>query len=59
MDKVKTAVKSRTAWTIIAMFFIGGVEAVTQFIPGAWLPLVQGALGLLAIYFRVNRKADA
>jgi len=54
MNKVGLALKSKTVWTIVAMFIIGGTNAVTQFIPSGWEPGVQGALGLLAIWFKVN-----
>ena len=50
--------RSRTVWTILAMFVIGGTEAVTGVIPVAFIPYVQGALGLLATYFRINTKVD-
>lgn len=59
MDKVLLAVKSRTVWTIVAMFVIGGVGAVNQYIPVEARPLVEGALALLAMYFRVNPQAQA
>lgn len=50
--------QSRTNWTIIVMFLIGGIGAITQFIPPALLPYIEGGLGLLAMYFRVNTKVD-
>ncbi len=51
-------IKSRTNWTIVAMFVIGGVEAISGLIPGALLPYVQGVLGLLAMYFKINPSQD-
>ena len=58
MNKVTKALSSRTTWTIVAMFLIGGVNAITAFIPESALPLVQGALGILAVYFKVNPSQD-
>ena len=54
MDKLQLAVKSKTTWTIVAMFLIGGVNAVASFIPSDFQSVVMGALGLLAVYFKVN-----
>lgn len=52
------ALKSRTVWTIFAMFLIGGVSAVTQFIPPAFLPYIEGGLGLVATYFKLKPSQD-
>lgn len=46
--------KSRTVWTIFALFIIGGTTAVDSFIPGTAKPIVAAILGLLGIYFRTN-----
>ncbi len=48
--------KSRTVWTIIVLFLINGVTGIKDFIPVNWLPLIDGALGVLGIYFRANPK---
>jgi len=55
MEKI---LRSRTTWVIVAMFFIGGVEAVSGFIPGGFIPYVNGALALLALYFKQNPSQD-
>ena len=49
---------SRTVWVIVIMFLIGGVESIRVFIPVGFLPLVEGVLGILAIYFRVNPRQE-
>ena len=49
-----TLLKSRTVWTIVLMFIVGGVNAVSSSIPASAMPFVQGLLGLTAIYFKVN-----
>lgn len=56
--KVSNLFKSRTVWTILVTFVIGGTNSVVEFIPADWLPLVTGILSILAIYFRVNTKQD-
>lgn len=58
MNKLKLALKSRTAWTVVVMFVLNGVTGVRELVPPTLLPLLDAALGILAIYFRVNRKAD-
>lgn len=45
---------SRTNWTIFIIFLVNGVTAIHGFIPAHWLPVVDGALGILAIYFKMN-----
>ena len=48
------ALKSRTVWTVVAMFITGGVGAITSLIPAGDMVYVQGVLGLLAVYFKLN-----
>ncbi len=48
--------KSRTVWTIVVMFIIGGVNSIHDIIPANLVTIIDGALGALAIYFRVNPK---
>ncbi|MES2006890.1 MAG: hypothetical protein V4436_02145 [Patescibacteria group bacterium] len=54
MNKVLLALKSRTIWTIVLMFVIGGVNAVSTFIPPVVEVPLMGALSFLAMYFHVN-----
>jgi len=54
----KKLLKSRTVWTVAVLFLISGVKGITEFIPAGWLPLIQGVLSLLAMYFRVDAKVD-
>lgn len=49
-----TALKSRTVWTVVAMFVTGGVGAVSSLIPAGAMVYVQGILGLMAVYFKLN-----
>jgi len=43
--------KSRTFWTVVVLFVVNGFEGVRELLPGAWLPIVDALLGVLAIYF--------
>lgn len=46
--------KSRTFWTVVVMFLIGGVNAVIEFIPAGAQAAVMAVLAMLASYFHVN-----
>ena len=48
--------KSRTVWTLIILFVINGIEPIRESIPGNLLPIIDGVLGILGVYFRVNPK---
>ena len=48
--------KSRTVWTLIILFVINGIEPIRESIPGNLLPVIDGVLGILGIYFRVRPK---
>lgn len=56
--KLNLALRSRTVWTIVVLFIINGVAGIRGYIPSDWLPLIDGALGLLAVYFRINPQAE-
>ncbi len=46
--------KSRTVWTVVVMFIVGGTNAVASFIPAGWETPIMGVLTILAGYFHVN-----
>lgn len=48
------ALGSRTVWTVVVMFLIGGVQAITSVIPAGIETPLMGVLGIIAIYFKVN-----
>jgi len=54
MKKLSLALKSRTVWTILALFVLNGLPAVTNMLPETWLPTVNITLTVLAMYFKVN-----
>lgn len=55
-SKLWLALRSRTVWSIIALFVVSGVDGVRDLLPGTWLPAVQSLLGFLTVYFRVNPR---
>lgn len=54
MNTITLALKSRTVWTVVAMFVIGGFGAISSLIPAGDMVYVQGVLSLLAVYFKLN-----
>jgi len=58
MTKIFKIFQSRTVWTIIVLFVINGVGGIKEFIPSDLIPLINGILSALAIYFRVSQRVD-
>lgn len=56
MNKLALLFKSRQFWTIVVLFTINGFNGIQSMIPAEFLPLLNGALGLLSVYFRVSPK---
>lgn len=54
MSKFALALRSKTVWTIVVMFIIGGTNGIVGLIPESSVIYVQGVLSLLAMYFKVN-----
>lgn len=52
------ALKSKTVWTVVAMFVIGGTNAIASFIPASFEGPVMGVLGLMAVYFKISPSQD-
>lgn len=48
--------KSRTVWAIVILFVINGIAGIRESIPANLLPIIDGVLGILAIYFRVQPR---
>jgi hypothetical protein len=57
MAKLLLLLKSRTAWTVVVMFLVSGVAGVRDLLPADSLPLIDGILAILALYFRANAKS--
>lgn len=45
---------SRTFWTVVAMFVIGGLNAIISILPPDVQAAAMGILSALAVYFHVN-----
>ena len=58
MDLLKKALTSRTVWTLIVAFVIGGIQALQPFLPPDLYFVVNSALLGLAAYFRINTKVQ-
>lgn len=56
METLKKALSSRTCWTILILFLVGGLTEVQQFVPDNLQGLVEGLLAVLAGYFRLNPR---
>lgn len=54
METLFKILKSRTTWTLVVMFLIGGVDAIATFIPEGVKTSLMGVLSLLALYFKIN-----
>lgn len=54
MNTITTALKSRTFWTVVVMFIIGGTNAIASFIPAGFETPLMAVLGLVATYFHLN-----
>ena len=54
MTKLGLMFKSRTFWTLVVMFLVNGIAGIHNMIPATWLPFVDGILGILVIYFKLN-----
>ena len=55
---MKKILTSRTNWTIAVMFLIGGFEAISTFIPDPIFTPLMGALGVAAMYFKLNPSQE-
>ncbi len=56
MNTIINTLKSRTVWTIIALFVINGIGGIHDLIPTAYLPVIDLLLSGLAIYFRISPR---
>jgi len=54
MKKFKQIISSRTVWTLVVMFLIGGLQAITDYLPQDLYIFITGGLALIAGYFKLN-----
>ena len=58
MEKILNIFKSRTTWTLIALFVVNGISGIHDLIPPSVLPFVDAILTMAGIYFRVVPKQN-
>lgn len=58
MNKIKLALKSKTAWTFVVLFLISGFGGVQDLLPENVVAILTPILTALGIYFRVNPVAE-
>ncbi len=58
METITKLAKSRTVWTVVVMFIIGGTNGIMGLIPAGSVIYVQGALSVLAAYFKLSPSQD-
>lgn len=54
METIVKALRSRTFWTIVMMFLIGGTEAISGLVPDELTTPILFVLGALATYFKLR-----
>lgn len=47
---------SRTAWAVVGLALLNGLESVKEQVPMGWQPYLSVILTLLALHFRANTK---
>ena len=50
--------KSRTVWTVVVLFLLGGIKQMSDFLPNDVYTLLQGILTAMVIYFRANPRVE-
>ncbi len=50
--------KSRTIWTVVLLFLLGGLGNIEGFMSNDIYTLLSGVLTVLVIYFRSHPKVD-
>jgi len=53
-SKLVILLTSGTTWSIVAMFVYAGLEAIAPSFSGTFGSVVQGLLGILALYLHTN-----
>lgn len=56
MKLILTILGSRTTYVILAMFIVGGLQAVTGFLPPDVATIADALLGFLAMYTHGSTK---
>lgn len=54
MSKLKLLYSSRTFWTVVVLFLFNGFQAIASYFSPNLVVLINGLLGILVAYFKVN-----
>lgn len=54
MSYLQKILTSRSFWTLIAMFFVGGINAIIPVLPSSLQTLLMALLAPLAMYFHTS-----
>lgn len=54
MQKTFSIFYSRTIWTLVAIFIVGGGNAIVPVLPPVAQTIIVALLGILAGYFKLN-----
>ena len=52
------AVKSKTVWSAVALFLVGGLGALDSFLPAGYKPAVETVLAVLVVAFKLKPSQD-
>ena len=58
MEYIKKAFASKTVWTILLVFVLGGLQATQDFMSPQVFMMVNSGLLALAAHFRINTRAN-
>lgn len=59
MSKFEIFLKSKTTWSLVALFIVQGLTAIKPELSGNLATAVQGILALLALYFPASEIKTA
>jgi len=57
-EKIKNALMSKTVWSIVLAFIIGGLGAIEPLVGADASMIISGILGIIGIYGRMNPVQD-
>lgn len=58
MKKILKGLKSKTFWTAVLMFILGGLQATTEFLPTRAFIAAEGILTFLVGYFKTHPSQE-
>jgi hypothetical protein len=58
MNKLKTILKSRTFWTLVAIVLLNTTQYYFNYLPSGATDLINTVLSSIAVYFHINPKQN-